>query len=31
MAIGVVGIAALLGLDVEGAQLLPILAIGAGA
>ena len=28
MAIGVVGIAVLLGLDIEGAQLLPILAIG---
>jgi drug/metabolite transporter (DMT)-like permease len=28
MAIGVVGIAVLLGLDLEGAQLLPILAIG---
>jgi drug/metabolite transporter (DMT)-like permease len=28
MAIGVVGIAVLLGLDVEGAQLLPLLAIG---
>lgn len=28
MAIGVIGIAVLLGLDVEGAQLLPLLAIG---
>ncbi len=28
MAVGVVGIAVLLGLDVEGAQLLPLLAIG---